>query len=209
MRCKRGPSLSLTRDYPPSIYYQCVYAFFPTHCSYHRQRTTYSNSFIHHIIIKNYSGMIQKSFNVYEETLKIPMTFSNPKLFPAPLESEQLVSLVDILPTLATLLSAPKSAYPKRKKKWSGVDFSSVVLNPLKAKKVQDYTIFTYYDYQSGKPYQVNSSFVGLWPEEPSILGTCISIIPRVCVCLSSTFFLSWQPYAVDLSFIVRTHKLS
>jgi len=47
---------------------------------------------------------------------------------------------VDLLPTLATLLDAPKSAYPKRKKKWSGVDFSSVVLNPRKAKKVQDYT---------------------------------------------------------------------
>ena len=101
------------------------------------------------------------------------MTFFNPKLFPTPLESEQLVSLVDLLPTLATLLDAPKSAYPKRKKRWSGVDFSSVVLNPRKAKKVQDYTIFTFDDYQAGQTYVFTNGTVGFWPQEPAHLGTC------------------------------------
>ena len=160
-----------------------------------QQRTTYSDSFIHHITINNYSGMIQKSFNVYEETLKIPMTFSNPKLFPAPLESEQLVSLVDILPTLATLLGAPKSAYPKRKKKWSGVDFSSVVLNPFKAKKVQDYTIFTYDDYQTGQRYLVDGGFIGPWPQEPAHLGTYVHHAQGVCFVCSPPFLISGHYY--------------
>lgn len=132
----------------------------------------------------NHRGQIQKDFNFYEETLRIPLTFSNPKLFPTPLESEQLVSLVDLLPTLATLLDAPKSAYPSRKKKWSGVDFSSVVLNPRKTKKVQDYTIFTFDDYTSGQPTVLANGTVGAWPQEPAHLSMRISVF-RVFLSLS------------------------
>ena len=78
------------------------------------------------------------------------------------------MSLVDLMPTLATLLQLPKSAYPK-KHAWSGVDFSSVVLNPATKKQVQDYTIFTYDDYQSGQTYL--SPYYGLpgpYPSEPA-----------------------------------------
>jgi hypothetical protein len=118
----------------------------------------------------SHGGQIQKDFNVYEQTLRVPLTFSNPKLFPQPLQSEQLVSLVDLLPTLATLLQLPRSAYPK-KHKWAGVDFSSVVLNPAKAKPVQDYTVFTFDDYTSGQPYvapQIGK--LGPWVLEPAHL---------------------------------------
>jgi arylsulfatase A-like enzyme len=94
------------------------------------------------------------------------MTFSNPVLFPEPLQSDQLVSIVDLLPTLATLLDAPKSAWPK-KHKWAGVDFSSVVLNQGKTKPVQDYQLFTWDDYPAG---QAKVNGVGLWPREPAHL---------------------------------------
>jgi choline-sulfatase len=58
-----------------------------------------------------------------------------------------LVSHVDFLPTLASLVGAP----PGARTDWQGVDYSSLVLNPGKAKPPQDYIVFTYDDYQSGQ----------------------------------------------------------
>lgn len=115
----------------------------------------------------SHGGMIQKNFVVYEQVLRVPLTFSNPKLYPEPVTSDQLVSLVDLVPTLATLLQLPKSAYPKHK--WSGVDFSSVVLNPAQTKPVQSGTLFVFDDYQSGQAYLApNVGQIGPWPYEPS-----------------------------------------
>jgi len=56
------------------------------------------------------------------------------------------VSHVDLLPTLASLFDAPKTACAR----WEGVDYSSIVLDP-DAPPVQDYIVFTYDDYQSGQ----------------------------------------------------------
>ena len=46
------------------------------------------------------SGMRQKTNNCYNETIRVPMIFSNP-LLPQGASSESLVGLIDILPTLA------------------------------------------------------------------------------------------------------------
>jgi arylsulfatase A-like enzyme len=94
-----------------------------------------------------HGGMRQKNFNFYEEATRIPLVYSNPKLFPAPLKSKALVSHVDFLPTLASLAGAPKSA----RANWQGVDYSKLVLAPKTAKPVQDYVVFTYDDVQSGQ----------------------------------------------------------
>ena len=93
-----------------------------------------------------HGNMIQKSFNFYEETIRIPMIWSNPKLYKRAFQTDALVSHIDLLPTLASLFSAPDSA----KAAWQGVDYSSLVLNP-NAKPVQDEIIFTYDDWQSGQ----------------------------------------------------------
>ena len=73
-------------------------------------------------------GMRQKSFNVYEESLRLPLVFSNPRLFPEARESDALVSHVDLLPTLASLIDAPDAA----RAGWQGVDYSALlrVRNP-------------------------------------------------------------------------------
>src|SRR5262249_17810074 len=71
-----------------------------------------------------HGGMRQKNFNFYEEAIRVPLVFSNPKMFPRPLQSDALVSHVDFLPTLASLAEAPKSA----RTNWQGVDYSSLVL---------------------------------------------------------------------------------
>lgn len=94
-----------------------------------------------------HGGMRQKNFNFYEEATRVPLVYSNPKLFPKPVSTDALVSHVDFLPTLASLAKAPKSA----RADWQGVDYSQLVLRPKTAEPVQDYVVFTYDDFQSGQ----------------------------------------------------------
>ncbi len=94
-----------------------------------------------------HGGMRQKNFNFYEEATRVPLVYSNPKLFPKPAATDALVSHVDFLPTLASLAATPKSA----RANWQGVDYSKLVLQPKSAKPVQDYVVFTYDDFQSGQ----------------------------------------------------------
>jgi len=104
-----------------------------------------------------HGGMRQKNFNVYEEATRVPLVYSNPKLFPKPVETDALVSHVDFLPTLASLAGAPKSA----RSNWQGVDYSSLVLHPSSGKSAQDYLVFTYDDFQSGQSH-------GPYPKPPN-----------------------------------------
>lgn len=99
-----------------------------------------------------HGGMRQKNFNAYEETIRIPLVWSNPRLFPRPRRSGALVSHVDLLPTLATLFGAPQEA----RAAWEGRDYSELVLDP-RAQPVQDHVVFTYDDFQSG---QANPPYV-------------------------------------------------
>lgn len=82
----------------------------------------------------------QKMYNVYRETLNVPFIISNPILFPNREESDALVSLVDIMPTLATIAGVPEQD------QWV---FKGHDLTPLldkSATDVQDYIHFTYDD---------------------------------------------------------------
>ena len=54
-----------------------------------------------------HGGLRQKNFNFYEESLRVPLVYSNPKLFARPRRSSAMVSHVDFLPTLASLFAAP------------------------------------------------------------------------------------------------------
>ncbi|HYH52504.1 MAG TPA: sulfatase-like hydrolase/transferase [Solirubrobacterales bacterium] len=94
-----------------------------------------------------HGGLRQKNFNFYEEATRVPLVYSNPKLYPKPLTTESLVSHVDFLPTLASLAAAPKAA----RANWQGEDYSKLVLQPQTARPVQDYVVFTYDDVQSGQ----------------------------------------------------------
>jgi arylsulfatase A-like enzyme len=93
-----------------------------------------------------HGGQRQKNFNFYEESIRIPLVYSNPILYDGPHTSTALVSHVDFLPTIASLFNAPQSA----RAPWQGKDYSSLILNPA-APPVQDYIVFTYDDYQSGQ----------------------------------------------------------
>jgi choline-sulfatase len=95
-----------------------------------------------------HGGMRQKNFNFYEETLRVPLIFSNPRLFPSPVETNAMVSHVDFLPTMADLFNVPKSA----RAKWQGKNYASVLRKPKKKKGPQKYVVFTYDDWQAGQP---------------------------------------------------------
>ena len=57
-----------------------------------------------------HGGLRQKNFNFYEESTRVPLVYSNPRLFPRPRTSDALVSHVDFLPrspVSSTLRSRP------------------------------------------------------------------------------------------------------
>ena len=72
-----------------------------------------------------HGGMRQKNFNVYEESTRVPLVYSNPRLFKKPRTNDALVSHVDFLPTLASLVGAPVGA----RDDWQGVDYSDQILS--------------------------------------------------------------------------------
>lgn len=93
-----------------------------------------------------HGGLRQKNFNFYEESTRVPLVYSNPRLFPRRRTSDALVSHVDFLPTLASLVDAPASA----RAAWQGFDYSEQILSASPSSP-QDYTVFTYDDWQSGQ----------------------------------------------------------
>ncbi|HEX8243673.1 MAG TPA: sulfatase-like hydrolase/transferase [Longimicrobium sp.] len=94
-----------------------------------------------------HGGMRQKNFNFYEESLRVPLVFSNPRLYPGEHASDALVSHVDFLPTMASLFGAPESA----RSPWQGVDYAGLVLDPHQERAPQDYVVFTWDDWQAGQ----------------------------------------------------------
>jgi arylsulfatase A-like enzyme len=93
-----------------------------------------------------HGGLRQKAFNAYHEAINIPLTIANPALFPAPQTTAALASLVDLMPTLATLANVPD------RERWifKGADLTPVLSNPQGA--VQDAILFTFDDENAGSP---------------------------------------------------------
>ncbi len=113
----------------------------------------------------SHGGLRQKAFNAYEETIHVPLVVSNPLLFPRSAETDALASLVDVLPTLATLGGAEppagaqgadlspllaRHAAPEREAlSRAGADFGRVVDHPAPADSVRDSVHFSYDDHQA------------------------------------------------------------
>ncbi len=84
----------------------------------------------------------QKMFNMYEETLHIPFVISNPNLFKDSRgsQTDSMVSLIDLLPTIANLAGVPDMD------RWvfKGKDLTPILSNPRA--EVQNHIHFTYED---------------------------------------------------------------
>ena len=86
-------------------------------------------------------GLVEKTFNAYEETIHVPLIVSNPQLFPQPQETPALASLIDLLPTVASIAGV-LDQYPAGQ--FKGVDLSPLFSTPHQ--EVQDCIHFTFDD---------------------------------------------------------------
>ena len=92
-----------------------------------------------------HGGLRQKMFNIYEECLNIPLIFSNPLLFPQAAQTTAYATLVDLVPTLASLCGIPSW-------KWSylpGKNLTPILLGNQAT--VQDTLLFTFDDEYAGQ----------------------------------------------------------
>ncbi len=90
-----------------------------------------------------HGGLRQKVFNVYEESLRVPLIFSNPLLFPERRTCEHPASLIDLMPTFAGLLNVDPPPGLR------GVDLSPTIRDPEHG-PVQDEVLFTFDDMRAG-----------------------------------------------------------
>jgi choline-sulfatase len=119
----------------------------------------------------SHGGLRQKMFNVYEETIRVPMVVSNPVLFAggSGIETPAPASLVDLVPTLLGLAGAPATgaldgrslcgvlahhARPDAAAAGaSAVDWSGVTAADAEV-SARDHVLFTYDDHQAGTALQ-------------------------------------------------------
>lgn len=101
----------------------------------------------------SHGGLRQKIFNCYEEMLRVPLIISNPKLFPNPVTTTALASLIDVMPTLAALVEpANPDTFTFKGASLMPV-ITDAVLNPTHPTvQVQDSVLFTYDDVNVGEP---------------------------------------------------------
>ena len=112
-----------------------------------RSRTVVVRTSDHGELGLSHGGLRQKIFNAYEEALRVPLVFSSPALFPEPRESDSLVSLIDLVPTLLGLAGETDEA-----EGLDGHDLGPVMRGEFEA--VRDAVFFTYDDHQAGTAFQ-------------------------------------------------------
>ncbi len=134
-----------------------------------RARTVIARISDHGEMGLSHGGLRQKMFNAYEETIRVPLLFSNPLLFPGPARSDASASLVDLVPTLLSIAGAEPSgtldgvdqsgvlaaaARPDRTAlAAAGVDLGGV-LGARAAERAREHVLFTYDDHQAGTARQ-------------------------------------------------------
>jgi hypothetical protein len=89
----------------------------------------------HGELAMSHGGMVEKFYNTYQESIRVPLIFSNPKLFPEGQTTDALAALVDVVPTIAALVGAQDPAA------FQGQDLTPVLADP--AASVQDCVHFT------------------------------------------------------------------
>ncbi len=112
-----------------------------------RSRTVVIRTSDHGEMGLSHGGLRQKIFNAYEETIRVPLVISSPRLFERPRESDALASLLDVLPTCLSLAGAHE-----RPQVLDGQDLLPLVRGETKA--VRDAVLFTYDDHQAGTALQ-------------------------------------------------------
>ena len=87
-------------------------------------------------------GLVEKFYNAYDETINVPLIFSNPIVWPAGVTTDSFASTIDLVPTLASLLGVTSDFSG-----FKGQDLTPILENP--SASVQDAVHFTYDDIAS------------------------------------------------------------
>jgi arylsulfatase A-like enzyme len=94
----------------------------------------------HGELAMSHGRMRQKFYNAYRESLSVPLIISNPRLYPEPRSTGAFASLIDVVPTLATVAGSPEP----QQYGFKGHDLTPIFSNPKAT--VQDFLHFTYED---------------------------------------------------------------
>lgn len=89
-------------------------------------------------------GLVEKFYNAYDETIRVPLVFTNQQVWPSGEHTEAMASLVDLLPTLRNLLGYRTSDFNRM----AGRNLTRVLDAP-NTESVQEYVHFTYDDITS------------------------------------------------------------
>lgn len=114
-----------------------------------RSRTVIVRTSDHGELGLSHGGLRQKIFNAYEESIRVPLVVSSPAMFDAPAESDALVSLIDIVPTLLGLAGSPEEDQPGH---LEGCDLGPLLRGEREV--VRDAVLYTYDDHQAGTALQ-------------------------------------------------------
>jgi arylsulfatase A-like enzyme len=99
----------------------------------------------------SHGGLRQKLFNAYEETIRVPIVFSHPKYFPRGVQTDSMASLIDIMPTLASLADVPNPAQWTFKGRDLTPILTDAIQNPANpTASVQDSILFMFDDDNPG-----------------------------------------------------------
>ena len=91
-----------------------------------------------------HGALRQKVFNIYEETVNVPLIIHNPQLFPEAHITDSYAALIDLMPTLATLGQVPdRESYT-----FMGHDLTPLLSDPEQF--VQNEILFTFDDIYAG-----------------------------------------------------------
>lgn len=93
-----------------------------------------------------HGGMRQKAFQMYEETVNVPLIIHNPTMFPTAQETDAYAALIDLMPTLATLAQVPQ----REQFVFRGTDLTPLLADP--ATPVQQEILFTFDDIWAANP---------------------------------------------------------
>ena len=122
----------------------------------------------------SHGGLRQKAFNTYEETIHIPLVVSNPVVFSKPAQTDAFASLIDLVPTIATIAGADlgrtvdgavrgrdlspvlaeRTTPEGDRLRAAGIDLDRWVHHPAPAPSAQEEIHFTYDDHQAATALQ-------------------------------------------------------
>ena len=95
-----------------------------------------------------HGGMRQKTWNAYDEAIKIPTIWGNSKFFEnKPKNSDALISTIDFLPTYLNLIGANKDTIKSLDLR--GKDYSQILKG--QADDIQDHILFSWDDDWAGQ----------------------------------------------------------